>query len=96
MVDVVVTDNILMVLFSSYEFPINDFISLIMDKSVKRLCDRLQIQALGDRLDTILAFGGESNLSCLTPAKEIERYLSEPVVLAHVVHCLLPAVKRGA
>ena len=45
-----------MVLFSSYEFPINDFISLIPDKSVKQLCDHLQVQALGDWLNTILAF----------------------------------------
>lgn len=102
-----------MVSFSSYEFPINDFISLITDKSVKRLCDRPQVQALGDRLDTILAFrgsivvvraledeaeafGGKSNLGGFTPAKEIKRYLSEAVVLAHVAHCLSPAVKCGA
>jgi hypothetical protein len=47
-----------MVSFSPYKFPINDFIFLITNKSVERLGDRSQIQALGNRLDTILAFRG--------------------------------------
>lgn len=113
MVDIVITDNVLMVLFSSYKFPINEFISLITDKSVKQLCDCLQIQALGDRLDMILTFrglivvihaledeaqtfGGELNLGGFTPAKKIEHYLSELIILAHVVHCLSPVVKCSA
>ena len=39
--------------------------------------------------------GDEANLGSLSPAKQVERNLSHPVVLAHVVHGLSPSFGSG-
>jgi hypothetical protein len=50
------------------------------------------IRALEDKAE---AFRHETNLSSFTPAKQIQRNLTETVILAHVVHSLAPPLESS-
>jgi hypothetical protein len=50
------------------------------------------VRAFENEAETL---GDESDLGSLSPAEEIEGYLSHAVVLGHVVHRLAPAFEGG-
>ena len=54
MVDIIITDDILVVSFPPDKLPINYLVSLVTDESVKRFNDRPQIQALRNWHQAIL------------------------------------------
>ena len=56
LVDIIVPNYILMVPFPSHKLSIDNFIALITDEWLERFCDHLKIQALWNRLHTVLAF----------------------------------------
>jgi len=45
--------------------------------------------------DEAEALGHEANLGGFTPAEQVERDLSQAVILGHVVHGLTPPLERG-
>jgi hypothetical protein len=49
------------------------------------------IIVIGTFEDEAEALGDESDLSRLSPTKEVKSYLTHAVILGHVVHCLTPA-----
>jgi hypothetical protein len=57
LVDVVVTDDPVMVELSSQKFAVDDFVSLISQELVQGLDDRSEIETLGNRVDSVLTFG---------------------------------------
>lgn len=57
LVDVVITDYLVMVLFLPDEFPIYNLISLITHEPVQRLDDSVQVQTFGYWFDPILTLG---------------------------------------
>ncbi|KAF9473083.1 hypothetical protein BDN70DRAFT_817746, partial [Pholiota conissans] len=57
LVDIVMSDDVLMVLLSGHELPINDFIALVTNELAERLRHSLQIEAFRYGLDAILTLG---------------------------------------
>jgi hypothetical protein len=57
LVNVVVSDDVLVVLFLPDKFPIHDFVSLVAHETVQRLNDRVEVQTLGHRFHSVLALG---------------------------------------
>ena len=56
LIDIIVTDSLVVVLFSSQEFAVNDLVSLITQELVKRLDDGSEVQSFGDSVDSVLTF----------------------------------------
>ena len=52
----VVVDDGFMILFASHEFPVDDLVALVPDKSVKRYYHRSQIKPFGNGIQSVLAF----------------------------------------
>jgi hypothetical protein len=57
LVDIVITDRLVVILFSSQEFAIHNLISLITEVLVERLDDGSKIESFGNSVDPVLAFG---------------------------------------
>jgi len=57
LVDIVVTDNLVVILLFPDEFAIHYFISLIPNKPVQRLDDSMKVDALWDRINSTLTLG---------------------------------------
>jgi hypothetical protein len=57
LIDIIVTNSLVVVLFSSQEFTINDLVSLITQELVEWLDDGSEVQSFGDSIDSVLTFG---------------------------------------
>jgi hypothetical protein len=57
LIDIIVTDSLVVVLFSSQEFTVNDLVTLITQELVERLDDGSEVQSFGDSVDPVLTFG---------------------------------------
>jgi hypothetical protein len=108
LVYIIITNDAVMITFSSHELAINRLVALITNEPIKGLNDSAKVKAFWDGIDAILALGravvvvrafedkaealgNKSDLSRLSPTKEVEGYLAHAVILGHVVHCLTPA-----
>ena len=102
LVNIIISDNVLVTLFASHEFPVDDLITLVPDEPIKRF-DSSQAKPFGNRLHPALALwrpvivvctleneaktlGSEPHLRCFGPAEKVKRNLPKAVVLAHIVH----------
>ena len=57
LVNVVITNNLIMVLLSSHILAVNQFVALVTDEAIKRFENCAKILALRNRVQTILTFG---------------------------------------
>lgn len=57
LIDVVVSNDLGMVTFPSYELSVNNFIALVSHEAVQRLDDMFQVQALGNWIGSVLTLG---------------------------------------
>jgi hypothetical protein len=64
LVDIIVTDNLVVISLSLQELAIDDFVRLIAQESVQRLDDASQVQSLRYGLHPVLTFGGSVVVVC--------------------------------
>ena len=57
LIDIIVTDSLVVVLFSSQEFTVDDLVSLITQELVEWLDNSSEVQSFGDSVDSVLTFG---------------------------------------
>jgi hypothetical protein len=57
LIDIIVTDDIGVILLLPDEFTIDDLVTLVADEVVERLDDGVKVDALGNGVDPVLAFG---------------------------------------
>lgn len=110
LVDIVVANDLVVILFPADEFAIDDLVALVAHELVERFDDCLEVETLLYGLHAVLTlwtavvivgtledeaetFWNEANVSGFTPTEKIEGYLTETVVLAHVVHGVAPTVE---
>jgi len=55
LVNIIIPDDRFVILFASHEFPVDDLITLVPDKPVKRLYHSSQVKPFGNRLHSALA-----------------------------------------
>ena len=77
LVNIVVSDNGFMILVASHEFPVDDLVALVPDKSVKRLHHSSQIKPLGNMVESVLALW-RPVIVIRTLEDEAEAFGSEP------------------
>jgi hypothetical protein len=64
LIDIIISNNILMIPFPSHKLAINDFVTLITNEPVERFDDSSKIQAFRDRLHTVLTLRGPVVIIC--------------------------------
>ena len=57
LVDIVISDNLVVIPFSSNEFSVLDLVALVPNEAIERFDDVMKVQSFGSSFGPILAFG---------------------------------------